>query len=126
MTMNTHKFAEFKRTNPEQVQAYIEEGAAMERDRWRGIEAVAKELGPRHATLIKAMKADGRCTGGDLAQAALAISRPSKPQAAVSVDHVAVQRKADEEWNADSNLRAAFQNNQQMYVKYRVALAMAA
>lgn len=126
MTMKTRDFEDFKRTNPEQAQAYIEEGAAMERDRWRGIEAVAKDLGPHHAPLVKAMKADGRCTGGDLAQAALAISRPGNPQTAQSLDRVAIQRKANQDWTADSNLRQAFNSNQRMYVEYRVALAKAA
>ena len=121
---------DFKRHNPERYQVLYEEGyeqgAALERDRWRGIEAVAKDLGPMHAPLVKAMKADGRCTGGDLAQAALAMTRPSNAQADQSLDRVAVQRQANQDWAADSCLRQAFNKSQRMFTEYRVALAKAA
>ena len=116
----------FKRYNPEQAQVYIEEGAAQERDRWRGIEAVARDLGPQHAPLVRAMKADGRCTGGDLAQAAVAMTRPSNSHIDQSPDRVAVQRQANQDWAADPHLRQAFCNNQRMFTVYRVALAKAA
>ena len=122
----SEEWKEYKREYPEEAQAAMEEGAEQERDRWRGIEAVAKDLGPMHAPLVKAMKADGRCTGGDLAQAALAMTRPSNSQADQSLDRVAVQRQANQDWVADPCLRQAFNKNQRMFTEYRVALAKAA
>lgn len=124
--MDLKEYEEFKRSNPHQAAAYEAEGAAQERDRWRGIEAVAKDLGPFHAPLIKAMKADGRCTGQDLAKAALATSKPGDFYANQSIDRLAIQRSANTDWSASEGLRQAFNNNQRMYTEYRVALAKTA
>lgn len=118
------EIADMELNHPERVMQLREEGAAMERDRWRGIEAVAKDIGPGHTPLIKAMKADGRCTGGDLAQAALAMRRQSS--GSESVDRLAIQREANQAWAADPCLRQAFNSDQRMYTEYRVALAKAA
>lgn len=126
MQVTQAQIDDFKRRSPEHARALYEEGAALERDRWRGIEAVAKDLGPWCAPLVKAMKADGRCTGGDLAVAAMAMTRSDDYNANVSMDRVAIQRDANKDWNDNEPLRHAFNKDQRMYTEYRVALAKAA
>ena len=113
---------DFKRNNPERAQALLEEGAAQERDRWRGLEAVAADLGPMHAPLVKAMKADGRYTGADLAVAVVASMQGV--QGAHSVDRLAIQREANKEWNENPNIREAFgAHNKSAFSAYRAATA---
>lgn len=126
MHATTKDVEDFKRYNLERYQALYEEGAAQERDRWRGIEAVAKDLDPQYEPMVKAMKADGRCTGGDLAQASLAMRRPLDFYEIQSLDRIAVQRDANKDWDGNAGLRLAFRNDQRMYVQYRVALARSA
>lgn len=118
------EMAGLERDHPAIVMQIRQEGAAMERERFAGLDAVAKDLSPRHLPLINAMKADGRCTGGDLAQAANAMRRQSP--AHVTADRVTIQREASQAWAADPCLRKAFNSNERMYVEYRVAMANAA
>ena len=122
MQMTTAAIEEYKRQYPEEAQAYMEEGAEQERDRWRGIEAVAKDLSPWHAPLVKAMKADGRCTGADLAMAVAASNHGS--QGTRSVDRLAVQREANKEWAENANIRKAFgDHNKSAFSAYRAVMA---
>ena len=110
----------FKTRDPALAAIYAEEGAAMERDRYRGIEAVAADLGLEHQALIRAMKADGRYTGADLAKAAVMLRQGG---ANWSGDRLKVQREANADWQASAALRMAFDNNQKAYVAFRVAAA---
>lgn len=111
---------DFKKRDPGLAAIYLEEGAAMERDRYRGIEAVAADLGPEHRSLIQAMKADGRYTGADLAKATVMLRQSG---ANWSGDRLKVQREANADWQANAPLRMAFDNNQKAYVAFRVAAA---
>lgn len=122
MQVTTAALEAYKREYPEEAQAYMEEGAEQERDRWRGILAVAKDLDPRHAPLVKAMKADMRCTGADLAMAVMALNHGS--QATHSVDRLAVQRETDKAWAENANIRKAFgDHNKSAFSVYRARMA---
>lgn len=123
MTATKEQVEAFKRDFPERAQQAAEEGAEQERQRWRGIEAVASDLGAGYEPLIQAMKADGRCDGSALAMAAVATMKPG--DANQSLDRVAIQREANHDWSGNASLRHAFNGNQRMYVEYRVALAKA-
>ena len=110
------------RRDPGLAAMYREEGAAQERDRYKGIEAVAADLGPGYGPLIKAMKADGRYTGADLAKAAV-MTRQQAGGARWDGDRVKVQRDANAAWQSSAELRMAFDNDQHAYVAFRVAAA---
>lgn len=112
----------FKAAFPGQWQQCLDEGAAAERARWRAIEAVAEGLGPDHAPLVKAMKADGRCTGADLAQAVVAMQQ--QRWGAETSDRLAIQRAAKETWAADEWVRHAFNDDRAAYIAYRVATVL--
>lgn len=106
--------------DPALAAMYREEGAAMERDRYAGIEAVASDLGPGHQHLIQAMKADGRYTGADLAKAAV-MSRQQQNGSDLSGDRLKMQRMFNAGWEASAPLRMAFDNDKRAYVAFRVA-----
>ncbi|MBC7619474.1 MAG: hypothetical protein H7293_10910 [Candidatus Saccharibacteria bacterium] len=97
-------------------------GAEQERERWRGIEAVAADLGPGCSGLIRAMKADGRYTGADLAQAAMAMRQPENFNDA-TVDRLKIQRDATVDWQANPSLRMAFDDNWRAYSAFRTVSA---
>ncbi|MCS4511132.1 hypothetical protein [Xylophilus ampelinus] len=62
---------EAKRLYPTEYAAAMAQGAHNERERWKGIEAVADDLGPGYEAMVQACKANGNCTGATLAQLAL-------------------------------------------------------
>lgn len=116
---NSETAEQIEKRDPALAAMHREEGAQMERDRYKGIEAVASELGPEHQTLIMAMKSDGRYTGADLAKVAV-ISRQQQGGSNFSGDRLKVQRDANADWAASQPLRMAFDNNQSAYVAFRV------
>lgn len=103
---------DFKRDHPDKWAEARAMGAEQERARWRGIEAVAANLGPEHADLVRAIKADGRYDGSDLARAAVARMQNRRGP---GVGQLAVQRDLKKDWEDNPHLRLAFNNNEQVY-----------
>ena len=119
MASYDHHFMEAKQAGKSEGQAMVDAqalalGAEQERERWRGIEAVAADLGPGHSGLIRAMKADGRYTGADLAKAAVGMRRSE-----ATGDQLKIQREAKSDWGASPALRMAFDENWRAYAAFR-------
>ena len=123
MASYDHHFMEAKQAGKSDGQAMVDAealalGAEQERERWRGIEAVALDLGPGHSGLIRAMKADGRYTGADLAKAAVGMRR-SEATGEATGDQLKIQREAKSDWGASPALRMAFDGNWRAYAAFR-------
>lgn len=119
-----HRFMEAKHAGESDGQAMVDAeafalGAEEERERWRGIEAVAADLGPGYDGLIRAMKADGRYTGADLAKAAVAMKQPENFVDA-TVDRLKIQSEAKADWEATPSLRMAFDEDRRAYAAFRI------
>ena len=123
MASYDHHFMEAKQAGKSEGQAMVDAealalGAEQERERWRGIEAVAADLGPGYNGLIRAMKADGRYTGADLAKAAM-VMRHTVGAGDASGDRLKIQREAKSDWEASPALRMAFDANWPAYAAFR-------
>ncbi len=127
MASYDHHYMEAKQAGKSDGQAMVDAealalGAEQERERFRGIEAVAADLGPGHASLVRAMKADGRYTGADLAKAAVAMRQPENFSDA-TLDRLKIQREAKADWDSNPALRMAFDENQRAYTAFRIVTA---
>lgn len=123
MASYDHHFMEARQAGKSDGQAMLDAeafalGAEQERERWRGIEAVAANLDSGCNGLIRAMKADGRYTGADLAMAAVAMRR-SEGDGDATGDRLKIQREAKSDWKANPALRMAFDANWPAYAAFR-------
>jgi hypothetical protein len=109
--------------NQEEVAAELAKGAEQERERWRGIEAVAADLPPSFDAVVKAMKADGRYTGLDLARLAVTQMRLGRPAQPVNINSDLAQKNAVSAWAASPETRRAFSNDQATFNAFYQATA---
>lgn len=109
--------------NPAEVAAALAKGAEQERERWRGIEAVASDLDASFGPVIKAMKADGRYTGRDLARLAVCQMRLGRPGQPANINSDLAQKNAISAWAASPETRLAFSNDQATFNAFYQATA---
>lgn len=109
--------------NPDEVAAALAKGAAQERERWRGIETVGSELPPSFGPVIKAMKADGRYTGHDLARLAVSQMRLGRPLQPTNINGDMAQKNAIAAWSASPETRRAFSDDPAAFAAFYQATA---